>query len=184
MAAVWWSSEDEQGGLVDWGASGEAGGDGSGRPDAPVIVLPGPQVGRRSASLEAARAARRRTFRRRRLLALMLVAVVGAVIWSAVDRLVAAAGGVPVGVAGCSSGPSAVQEVALAAAGATSHRSARLATSGPSYCDQVYVARPGDTVWGIAVRYSGTGDPRPLADSLEAQIAGRVLQPGQRLAVP
>jgi hypothetical protein len=114
----------------------------------------------------------------------MLVAVVGAVLWSAFDKLVAAASGAPVGVVGCTAGPSSVQGVALASAGAGPHPSAGLVTSGASYCDQVYVARPGDTVWGIALRYSGTGDPRPLADSLEAQISGRVLQPGQRLAVP
>ncbi len=48
----------------------------------------------------------------------------------------------------------------------------------------VYVARPGDTIWGIAVRYSGNGDPRPLADRLEAQIGGGVLQPGEQLTVP
>jgi nucleoid-associated protein YgaU len=48
----------------------------------------------------------------------------------------------------------------------------------------VYVVRPGDTIWGIAVRYSGDGDPRPLADRLEAQIGGGVLQPGEQLTVP
>lgn len=47
-----------------------------------------------------------------------------------------------------------------------------------------YVARPGDTIWGIAVRYSAGGDPRPLAARLESQIGGGVLQPGDRLAVP
>jgi hypothetical protein len=48
----------------------------------------------------------------------------------------------------------------------------------------VYVARPGDTVWGIAVRFSSGGDPRPLVDKLEAQIGGGVLQPGEQLTVP
>ena len=36
----------------------------------------------------------------------------------------------------------------------------------------VYVARPGDTIWGIAVKFSGNRDPRPLADELETQIQG------------
>jgi LysM repeat protein len=48
----------------------------------------------------------------------------------------------------------------------------------------VYVVRPGDTIWGIAVRYSGNGDPRALADRLEARIGGSVLQPGEQLTVP
>jgi LysM repeat protein len=48
----------------------------------------------------------------------------------------------------------------------------------------VYVARPGDTIWGIAVRFSGDGDPGPLAYELEAQIGGGVLQPGDQLRVP
>jgi hypothetical protein len=47
-----------------------------------------------------------------------------------------------------------------------------------------YVARPGDTIWGIAVRYSRGGDPRPLVDQLEAQTGGATLQPGEALAVP
>ena len=48
----------------------------------------------------------------------------------------------------------------------------------------MYVARPGDTIWSVAVRYDRGEDPRPLADLLEAQIGGAVLQPGQRLMVP
>jgi hypothetical protein len=48
----------------------------------------------------------------------------------------------------------------------------------------VYVARPGDTVWGIALRFAGGDDPRPLAYELEAQIGGGVLQPGDQLTVP
>ena len=48
----------------------------------------------------------------------------------------------------------------------------------------VYVARPGDTIWGIAVKFSGSGDPRPLAEELETQIGGGVLQPGEQLTIP
>ncbi len=50
--------------------------------------------------------------------------------------------------------------------------------------EHVYVARAGDTIWGIAVMFSGGGDPRPLAAALEAQIGGGVLQPGDQLTVP
>ena len=48
----------------------------------------------------------------------------------------------------------------------------------------VYMAKPGDTIWGIAVRFSGNSDPRPLAYNLEAQIGGAVLQPGDQLTIP
>jgi hypothetical protein len=49
---------------------------------------------------------------------------------------------------------------------------------------QIYVAKPGDTIWSIAVGYSHGGDPRPLVAKLEAEIGGGTLQPGERLAVP
>jgi len=52
------------------------------------------------------------------------------------------------------------------------------------YPEHTYIAKPGDTVWAIAMRFSGNGDPRPLADRLEAEISGGVLQPGDRLVVP
>ena len=47
-----------------------------------------------------------------------------------------------------------------------------------------YVARPGDTIWAIAVRFSGSKDPRPLEYHLEQEIGGGTLQPGQVLDVP
>jgi hypothetical protein len=47
-----------------------------------------------------------------------------------------------------------------------------------------YVARPGDTIWAVAVRFSGTKDPRPLEYLLESQIGGGTLQPGEILHVP
>jgi len=50
--------------------------------------------------------------------------------------------------------------------------------------EHTYIAKPGDTVWAIAMKFSGDGDPRPLADRLEAEISGGVLQPGDRLVVP
>lgn len=48
----------------------------------------------------------------------------------------------------------------------------------------VYVARSGDTIWQIAERFSRGGDPRPLVATLEAEIGGGTLQPGQVLTVP
>jgi hypothetical protein len=50
--------------------------------------------------------------------------------------------------------------------------------------EHVYVAQPGDTIWGIAVKFSGSGDPRPLAEELGTQIGGGVLQPGEQLTIP
>ena len=47
-----------------------------------------------------------------------------------------------------------------------------------------YVARPGDTIWAVAVRFSGAKDPRPLEYLLERQIGGGTLQPGEILHVP
>jgi nucleoid-associated protein YgaU len=49
-----------------------------------------------------------------------------------------------------------------------------------------YVVREGDTLWIIAERVSGGGDPRPLVDdiaTLNGVKAGE-LRPGQRLRVP
>jgi len=56
--------------------------------------------------------------------------------------------------------------------------------AGASRGSQLYVARPGDTIWGIAERFSGGGDPWPLVNKLEAEIGDGTLQPGQVLAVP
>jgi hypothetical protein len=72
--------------------------------------------------------------------------------------------------------------VAALAWGATA-RLVPAAGAAPS-ATHVYVARPGDTIWAIAVRFSAGGDPWPLVDGLEAQIGGGTLQPGQVLTVP
>jgi hypothetical protein len=48
----------------------------------------------------------------------------------------------------------------------------------------LYMARPGDTIWAIAVRFSGRQDPRPLEYRLEAETGGGTLQPGETLRVP
>jgi hypothetical protein len=47
-----------------------------------------------------------------------------------------------------------------------------------------YVARPGDTLWGIASRLDPTADPRPIVAELAGQLDGKVLQPGDRLVLP
>lgn len=49
---------------------------------------------------------------------------------------------------------------------------------------RVYVVRPGDTLWAIAVRQAGpTEDPRPLVDALVRlnHLRDALITPGQRL---
>jgi nucleoid-associated protein YgaU len=51
---------------------------------------------------------------------------------------------------------------------------------------RLYVVRPGDTLWAIAVRLAGPGaDPRPMVEDLAAanRTAG-ALVPGQTLRLP
>ena len=51
--------------------------------------------------------------------------------------------------------------------------------------EQVYVVRPHDTLWSIAVKRYG-GDPREGVWQLEKRnhLAGAVIRPGQRLVLP
>lgn len=49
---------------------------------------------------------------------------------------------------------------------------------------QVYVVRPGDTVWSIAHRYDPGGDERPLVATITEELGGAALQPGQVLRIP
>jgi nucleoid-associated protein YgaU len=48
------------------------------------------------------------------------------------------------------------------------------------------VVRPGDTVWSIAERASGGGDPRSLVDAIAARngIDAGSIVPGQALVIP
>jgi hypothetical protein len=109
---------------------------------------------------------RRRTFFWRRVIVVSVIAGLGAMVWLATGRLVSAAGA------------QAPQSQRCVAGG----RPGEGQTAGS--CGQVYVARPGDTIWAIAVAYSRGGDPRPLVANLESEIGGGALQPGERLIVP
>jgi hypothetical protein len=131
-----------------------------------------------AARTRGARSRRRSVYLWRRVLVVTLIAVVGGLVWEAAQQLFIAAGSPVAGVT-CPGSPNAPQAMALAAAERSPGAAAALGT-----CPKVYVARAGDTVWGIAVRYSEGGDPRALADSLEDQIGGELLQPGVVLAVP
>ncbi len=48
----------------------------------------------------------------------------------------------------------------------------------------VYLVRPGDTIWSIAVKSAHGGDPWRTVNQLETEIGGGVLQPGERLELP
>lgn len=48
----------------------------------------------------------------------------------------------------------------------------------------VYVVQPGDTLWSIASRIDGTGDPRSLVKALEARLGTSTVVPGQRITIP
>ncbi len=63
------------------------------------------------------------------------------------------------------------------------HATTTVAVAARPVVARVWVVRPGDTLWGIVEATGVKGDPRPMVDRLVAQLQGRPLQPGQRLAV-
>ena len=56
----------------------------------------------------------------------------------------------------------------------------------PKRWEQVYVVRPGDSVWSIAERTAEGGDPRALVDAIAARngIDVGAVVPGQALVIP
>jgi hypothetical protein len=58
------------------------------------------------------------------------------------------------------------------------------APAGRAAAGRVWVVRPGDTLWGIALASGDKGDVRPLVDALSAEVHGQPLQIGQRLLLP
>jgi hypothetical protein len=64
-----------------------------------------------------------------------------------------------------------------------------LATTGApgrleSTASRIWIVRPGDTLWSIAEALDPRGDVRPLVDRLTAETRGRVLYPGEPIALP
>jgi Tfp pilus assembly protein FimV len=48
----------------------------------------------------------------------------------------------------------------------------------------VYVVRPGDTLWDLAVALAPDRDPRVVVAALERSAGGASLRPGQRIVLP
>ena len=48
----------------------------------------------------------------------------------------------------------------------------------------VWVVRPGDTLWSIALAIHPGSDARPLVDRLAAELGGTVLYPGESIPLP
>ena len=66
-----------------------------------------------------------------------------------------------------------------------SHANGHVPATGP-VARLVYVVRPGDTIWSIAVHRSGGGDPRMMADAIERanRVDPGTLVPGETLVIP
>jgi hypothetical protein len=89
-----------------------------------------------------------------------------------------AAGGGPLTAAGSPTMGAGSSTLVLRAAGSSAVVSARTASA------QVWVVRPGDTVWSIVEDAGYAGDPRPVVDRIEAQLGDHALRPGERLVLP
>jgi hypothetical protein len=48
----------------------------------------------------------------------------------------------------------------------------------------VWVVRPGDTLWSIALAIRPGSDVRPLVDRLAAELGSTVLHPGESIPLP
>ena len=66
------------------------------------------------------------------------------------------------------------------------HQSRPVALAGAvqTASSQLYLVRPGDTLWAIAARVEPGSDPRILVSRLEQQLHGAMLVPGDRLLLP
>ncbi|HUC15252.1 MAG TPA: hypothetical protein VMS00_12435, partial [Acidimicrobiales bacterium] len=144
MVALRWCEDDREEQQEELlGRLTVAGGSPSEREPLPLRFAPRevPYLGGKTGSVVRRRP---RTFFWRRVLVVSLIAGLGAMVWLATGRLVSAAGA------------QAPQSQLCMAGGLPG------AGSSAGSCGHAYVARPGDTIWAIAVAYSRGGDPRPL----------------------
>jgi hypothetical protein len=97
--------------------------------------------------------------RRRRILAAAVLAVLVAAAWFGLQAALGRIGGSPLATAGA---PGGLEPAA----------------------GQLWIVRPGDTLWSIAVALDPQGDVRPLVDRLAAEVGGTVLYPGESIPIP
>lgn len=123
---------------------------------------------RRAAGLAAVRSTPRTSrrpspevYRRRRLLAAGLFLLVIAAVLVTAQSVWAGTGGGPLSTTGAAASRPAVTPIRT----------------------EVWVVRPGDTLWSIARAVQPHGDERPLVDRLSAEVGGN-LYPGQEIALP
>ena len=123
-----------------------------------VDRIPAGALGRRSPSRPPGGSGLPAVYRRRRAVALAGLALLLFGLWFALQAAVGGAGGGPLTATGAATGIPAAAHV--------------------------WVVRPGDTLWSIALRSGARGDIRPVVDRLAAQTGGRPLQVGQRVLLP
>jgi Tfp pilus assembly protein FimV len=75
-----------------------------------------------------------------------------------------------------------VASVAILLAGRVGHADAEL--EGPPPAPEVYVVRPGDTLWTIAAEVAPDVDRRDAVAQLTEAAGGDQLVPGQRIELP
>jgi hypothetical protein len=160
MVALRWCEEDEA--ELQQQAVGRLAGAGSPSGEPRVLRLVPREVAYPDGGPVSVVRRRPQTFFWRRAIAVSVLVGLGAMAWLATGRVVSAASAQAPQSQQCLSG----------------------GVQGAGSCGQVYVAKPGDTIWSIAVAYSRGADPRPLVANLESQIGGGVLQPGERLVLP
>lgn len=102
-------------------------------------------------------------YRRRRLLAAGLLLLAIAAVLVTAQSFMAGTGGGP-----------------LTATGAAASSSWAMTPAGT----EVWVVRPGDTLWSIARSVDPQGDVRPLVDRLAAEVGRDTLYPGETVAIP
>ncbi len=53
-----------------------------------------------------------------------------------------------------------------------------------THSGQLYVVRPGDTLWSIVAARDPGRDPRPVVQEIAARLHGAVIYPGEQIRIP